>query len=138
MIFLPNHDVHARALAYDPATGAAEGISREQMPREDLGFYVDCGVGVLGIYASSDGPVLFRDAQRIPLEDGVRLEITRGRRRNTFTVSRGDDELLTISYAPPGDVGTHAYADEDMVDFYAWLAASFPSERFNRFYTRAA
>ena len=82
--------------------------------------------------------MLFRDDERIPLRSGVRLEVSPGRRRSTFTVSDAGTERLAISYAPPTDAGTSNWSDEEMVDFYVWLAANFPSERFNRYYTSAA
>lgn len=131
--------MHAKALAYDEEGGTFEATTRAALPREpDLGFYVDCGVGVLGMYASPAGPVLFRDALRVPLDGDTRLEVTKGRRRNTFTAWRGGEELLAVSYAPPTDVGIDVWSDEALVDFYVWLANSFPTERFLRFYTTAA
>ena len=138
-LWLAHHDIHARALLYDPVTGAATPGTRAEAPAFARGTYVDISGGVAGVYASSGGPVFFIDGDRFPLVQAARLVVEPGRRRNIARLYQGETMLRELSYAPPADVGVGLGDGFDTPfdrDFFVWLADGLADASLLAYYTR--
>jgi hypothetical protein len=126
-LWLEHHDIHARALRYDPGTGAAMPAQRPEVPVFARGAFVNIPGGVAGVYASPAGPVFFIDAEQFVLDGDFRLRVETGRLRNVASLYRGEALLRQLSYAPPADVGVGLGDGFDTSfdrDFFVWLSDS--------------
>lgn len=127
-LYLPHHDVHARLLCYDPATGAHQEVSRAALGAETplaWGFYVNHDAGPVGVYDLGGGPVFFVGAQRHQLSE-CELRLERGAGENCLRIVQDGTERLCLRYRPPLQVGTHPWDDEAMADFFVWLVQLAP------------
>jgi hypothetical protein len=139
-IFLRNHDVHARVLAYDPTSGAAEELPRDHLPstsRERVGFYVNAGDHVVGVYASPDGPMVFHDADRYRLAESA-VSLRSDDRHGDFSLSQGDVVRFEVHYPrTSGRSYDNWSSDEELIDFYQWLARASSRLHFYKHFTKA-
>ncbi len=136
VIYLRHHDVYARILALDTeAGGRIEAYDREALGDfvQHRGFWVDLHGWVIGVFASPEGPILFRDDDvRIPLNEAA-LEWSEGRLRNRFTARWGEHEV-DLSYPKAEVLGAHAWDDEEMNDFFMWLYNGMTAGKLREFY----
>ena len=134
-IWLPHHDVHARALKLNLRARSLSEGARAEAPTLSRGYYVPVENGFAGLYASPLGPVFFLDDRHIPLGPEARASVKPGRRRNVFQLRAGP-EVLQISYVPPSDVDIGDLdAGAFYKDFFEWLADSLPDAEFHPWFT---
>lgn len=138
-IYLTNHDVHALILEYVPETGKFREIPRQALPRgqsEGRGFYVSVNGAVIGIYASSKGPVCFRNEARFLLSDkGCQVELIEGAEENQFFLRWKGKERISVRYPRVKFKDYDAWSDEEMLDFFLWLSRSVSKDQFFKYYT---
>lgn len=125
-MYLDHHDVHARVLHYEPATGAFAELARTALPaaaQTDWGFYVSHGGHLFGVYQGEAGPVFFRDGERFPLADpACRLELVQGAQESCFRLLWQGQERVVVRYAPAVEQGTHPWDSPEMNDFFLWVS----------------
>lgn len=137
-IFLRNHDRHADVLRYDPATGA-----HAELPRAELaegvtlarGFYVNVADEVVGVYASPEGPTAFKGATRYGLTPAHEGTVESEGAQQRFTLWHAGEPLFSVHYPKPGGQVVDAWSDEEeMEDFFLWLASSLLTDNFHSYY----
>lgn len=139
-VYLQNNDVHDDVLEYDTETGQGSRHRRKELPlgkKTDRGFFADVDGKIYGVFASPTGPVFFHGDSRHPLEKGAfTVSLRRGSKSHRFSLSRGDDEIVSVWYRAPQAAGTTPYdEDEAFVDFFAWVEANIDSDRFYEWHT---
>ena len=142
-VYLHSYDRYDEYLAYEPATGAFQLLSRrtvEQLgARETLGAFTREGDRVGGVFATPQGPCFFLDAARVVHGAGAitatTAELPAGQRR--FTLSVDATPVLDIVYAERHGIGTNPYDNtiED-VDLFAMMARGTTSAQFIAGYTK--
>ena len=141
VVYLRHHDLFDRLLAYHPDDGDFRELLRADKPagtRLYTGFYLTVSGHVFGVIASAKGPVFFRDHERHLLHRGkTKVEFTAGVRPgvNRFRLSDGETEIANFEYTAPASGGTHPYDDEEMSDFFAWLASGLSQGGLFKTYT---
>lgn len=138
-IYLRNHDVHDFILAYSPERGQFEEKARAELGDDvslSRGFYVNVKGVVIGVYASSRGPVLFHNNERFLLADeACRIELATGVDENQFILRWNGQEHLTIRYPRVKIKDFDVWSDEETVDFLLWLQQSVSQAQFFDYYT---
>lgn len=139
-IILRNHDAYREVLQYNPQTGHYEEKSRDQVSLDKLdakGFYVNTGNSVIGVYASTEGPICFCNDQRFPLANpACRVELNTSIDGNQFILSWNEQIQFSISYRPTPyrEYDSWSATDED-VDFFAWIKSNIADPTFYTYYT---
>lgn len=139
-IFIRNHDQHKYVCEYSVGTGACRELPREEMEAQDSqvsrGFYVRNGEHLIGVFASTEGPVFFINEKTYLLrERDWNMEVTQEQDEKRFRFLWKSEEVLSLNYKDPYGVGTHFGADEEFVDFYTWIAQRKQSDRFVPYFT---
>jgi hypothetical protein len=138
-LYLPNHDVYARFLAYEPDIGRGFELDRAAVPVNQqavrTGAYVNIGASVAGFFRARPYPMFFLDARRISLDDTVRAAVTKGERTNELVLTSGETRLLSMRYTPPPMHYDNWSDDETFVDLFQWLAQQLAMPGFRELYT---
>jgi len=142
-VYLSSYDKYDDFLAYEPATGAFQILSRRTVDalgaRETLGAFTREGDRVAGVFATPDGPCFFLDAVRVDRAAGqitaTTVELPAGKRR--FTLCVDGAPALDIVYAERHGIGTNPYDNtiED-VDLFAMMARGTSRAQFLAGYTK--
>lgn len=119
---IQHHDQHQRLLRIgDSGPGVETTRDALAEPPQDFGFYVVHEGTPIGVYAGADGPVIFHGADRYPLS-ACELAVTDEDDGRRFVLRCGNEERLSLRYAPPPELATHPYDSPEMADFYLWLS----------------
>lgn len=136
-IFLRNHNVHKHILKYFPDSGQFEQVARSELEvQEARGFYVNVGSDFVGVYASHQGPTCFYNDRRFLLSDeACEVKLTTGKDKNHFALFWNGVEQFSVHYPQVKMTNFGAWTDEEMLDFFLWLAHSVSQEHFYTYYT---
>lgn len=127
VILLRHHDRFDRLLAYWPASGEYREIMRSARPKGSrlwTGYYLTLSGEAFGVYATARGPVFFHNTERHLLPEGeTKAEHEAGVKAgvNRFRLTVGGQEIASFEYSAP-PAGVSPYDDDEMTDFFAWLA----------------
>lgn len=144
-IHLRSYDVHAEVLAYDADSGCSRPVTRleaERLRRPlTVGMYTREGACVFGVYATPDGPVFFRNSERIAVTFGrtrALVEFDPTTDMHHFVLLIDAQPVMSVCYRGRDGVGANPYDTEPAdVDLFAALARAFEQPRFFETYTRA-
>lgn len=144
-IYLRSYDVHAEVLAYDADNGCGCTVTRVEVERLQrpltVGMYTREGSCVFGVYATPDGPVFFRDSERIAVTFGrtkALVEFDSTTHMHHFVLLIDAQPVMSVRYRGRDGVGTNPYDTEPAdVDLFAALARALEQPRFFETYTKA-
>jgi len=123
---------------YKPESGEFEEKDRSEI--SDIketwrGFYKDTDKGLVGVFATDQGPVFFvNDSTYLLTEGDWDFIIEEMGDKNAFTFYYNGQEQFKIEYIKTKDLGIHPYADEEFMDFFVWMSKKKESKSFIDFY----
>lgn len=143
-LYLRSFDRHAEMLAYDVDRRLFRVIERKDFERlgvpRTFGAFTREGDDVYGVFASPDGPVLFKnDVSRLGQFGRIEAEVRFGEDKSTHQFELRDDgaELFSAIYRERDGVGTNPYdTSREDVDLFAMLASALKKPQFFENYTR--
>lgn len=144
VFYLRSYDKNERVLKYDAASGAHRVMSRAEAEHAGLkkgfGAFVEEDGSVYGIFASPDGPVLFRNEQRVPVRLGAttaRVVIDSDSRIHCFSVTDNGVHVFGTHYREREGLGANPYdqSPED-VDLFVMVTEGLKKPQFHANYTR--
>jgi len=141
-IYIRNHDNAKMVCEINTETGGIIERLRTDMPETVKywrGFYKNIDIGVMGIFASSIGPILFINQNYYPLiKDEYNIEWMKkggGLDKREFTFYYKDKEIYRIEYDEVQCFYTNPYEeDEEFRDFFLWVYDNKTNENFYNFY----
>lgn len=138
-IYIQNHDIHKKICMYNVENGAYVEKERTEFPELKetwRGFYKNANKDIIGIFATDKGPVFFvNDVMYLLTEKDWDFKVETLQDINLFTFLYDGKEQYRIQYQRTKDIGVHAYADEEFMDFFVWMAKKKESKTFIGFYT---
>lgn len=100
------------------------------------GFYVKNEGTIIGLFASTEGPVIFKDDTQIPLELGkYNMELEEQGANRIFKLIVNGEEVFVIKYEKPRFANWDVWSDEETLDFFSWLYKNQNDDQFHRFYS---
>jgi hypothetical protein len=136
-IYIENFDKHEFVCEYDPDTGMHKERLRDEINDNELttGYYVNINNSVFGVFATSKGPVVFRDDSQFLLEQGkYHMDVVDKMSKRIFQLTIDGTEEVEVEYEKPKYVNYDAWSDEELVDFFVWLSQKNP-KNFHEYYT---
>lgn len=128
-IYIKNFNLFKYVCEINTQTGVIIERERSELPEEIKtwrGFYKDIDIGVIGLFASSIGPILFINQDMYPLIEGdYDIEwVKKGKdlTRREFTFYYKGEEIYRIEYDEVECLYTNPYEiDEQVRDFFCWV-----------------
>ncbi|WP_019640546.1 hypothetical protein [Paenibacillus fonticola] len=110
-------------------------IVRDKHAHYRRGYYINCQGKLLGIVATSRGPLFFCDGDTYLLQDNFKFQLLHHTEENTFMFTWEGSIKLHIVYPrmlyKRGDV----WVDDMVQDFFTWLVMATKRKKFYSFYT---
>lgn len=136
-IYIENFDKHDFVCEYNPTTGVYKERLRDEISNNELttGYYVKVNDSIFGVFATTKGPVLFRNDSQILLEQGrYHISVDEKLDKRRFCLAINGQKKFEVEYEKPKYVNYDAWSDEEMVDFFLWLSQK-DQKRFHEYYT---
>lgn len=136
-IYIENFDKHEFICEYHPSTGKYKERLRDEIGNNKLtiGYYVEVNDSVFGVYATTKGPVLFRNDNQVLLEQGkYHMNVFEKVNKRIFHLIIDGKENFEVEYEKPKYVNYDVWSDENMVDFFFWLSQK-NQNKFHEYYT---
>lgn len=144
IVYIDNYDKYALVLKLDLTSGQCEMISREAAKelglKDGFGAAVEEGGATFGVYASSEGPVLFNNQNRMLAKFGitsasVERDVSSG--INRFSVHNDGKYIFGTHYKERIGLGTNPYDREhEDIDLFQMIASGLKREQFFKNYAR--
>lgn len=137
-IYLRSYDIHAEMLEYDVEDGSFRLLARTDVEQRGLprtmGMYTKEEEHVFGVYATPDGPVFFRDSERIAGSFGrtqALVELDSQTNIHRFALFMDGQPAISTHYRDRGGIGANPYDTErEDVDMFAALAKATERPQF--------
>jgi hypothetical protein len=134
-----NYCIGVQILRYNTETGRY--VIREERPIPSYsGFFEYCNDGVVGVYASEDGPILFHNERQYKMtEQTFEMRVVsddEGNWDGVFHCSSEGKELFVVKYNRGPDLSLFLFSYEEC-DFFKWLKERNESPNFRSWYTRS-
>ncbi|MEL7636061.1 MULTISPECIES: hypothetical protein [Sporomusa] len=136
-IYIENFDKHEFICEYHPITGRYTERLRDEFSNNELatGYYVKVNDSVFGVFATSKGPVLFRNDSQFLLEQGkYHVNVIERLGKRIFCLAIDGKGIFETEYEKPKYVNYDAWSDEKVVDFFLWLSQK-DQNKFHDYYT---
>lgn len=141
-IYIRNHDSSYTICEINTKTGEIIEKLRTSMSNTDKfwrGFYKNIDVGMIGVFASSIGPILFINQIYYPLIKGdyniVWTKKGENLDRREFIFYYLEKEIYREEYDEVKCLYTNPYEeDEEFRDFFLWMHGNMNNDNFYRFY----
>lgn len=136
-IYVENFDKHDFVCEYNPTTGRYNERLRDEISNKELttGYYVKVNDLMFGVFATTKGPVLFKNDSQFLLEQGkYRMQVDKKLDKNIFCLTINEKQEFQVEYEKPKHINYDAWSDEEMVDFFLWLSQK-NQKKFHEYYT---
>ena len=136
-IYIKNHDIYNMICEYLPSTGKGRELLRDDITNIKLsrGYYVNINDVLIGIFATKNGPVLFRNNEQFLLKQyNYKMELERNLNLRTFKLISNDKEKIVVKYSKQKYVNFDVWSDEESVDLFLWLYKNQNNDDFHNFY----
>lgn len=138
-IAIQNHDIHKIICVYNTLTGECNEIQRSELGglnKTWRGFYTKKANDLIGVFATDKGPVFFVNSNMYLLaQNDWDFYVEVFSERNVFSFVYNSQVIYRLEYLRTKEFGIHAYADEEFLDFFAWMSKNKENKSFIDFYT---
>lgn len=131
--FIQNSEYGFKGL--DLATMKEVELVRLKQAKFRRGFYVNHNGQLIGIVATTKGPMFFCNDKQYLLKDQFKFHLLHQPRTNTFLFEWNGEIKLHVTYKRILYKKGNALVDDMVQDFYTWLVAASSRKRFYNFYT---
>ncbi|MET3120345.1 hypothetical protein AAKU64_004597 [Undibacterium sp. GrIS 1.8] len=141
-VYLKNFDQHNLVLEYDNYDGSYKIISREFAKQKELNFtfgiFVVVSSNVVGVFASPDGPIFFKNETRVlgSLES-TEVKVSTEPNIHYFSLWSNSQKIFDITYQDIDGIDSNPYdTKQEDVDMFSMLASATKKKQFFINYTK--
>jgi hypothetical protein len=140
-IYIQNQDLYKNVCEINTQSGTFIEKERTELPEIKTwrGFYKNTDTGLIGVFASSVGPVLFINQDTFPLIKGEYdfdwVKKADGSTKREFIFYFKGKEIYRVEYDVVKCYYTNPYEeDEEFRDFFLWMYKNKSDNNFYKFY----
>jgi hypothetical protein len=141
-IYLQENDTYNLICQYNTVTGHFEKKTRQELGLDSIedawtGFAKYTDNDVVGVFASTNGPVFFINEKMYPLSENEWDFFVEPENDtiNIFSFIYNGEKVYETRYKRVTCLDVHAFADEEFMDFFIWMSLKKKSPMFLTYYT---